>query len=91
MEISETDFFDIMTIQNDEISYVKHALAPISVFHPILGVFFGGGAPKGSRAHLLRQFSSTYFPQGVPLESPFLPVYGTRNNPSGSRFRAVQG
>ena len=27
MEISETDFFDILTIHNDQISYVKHGLA----------------------------------------------------------------
>ena len=29
MEISETDFFDTLTIQNDQISYVKHVLAPL--------------------------------------------------------------
>ena len=29
MEISETDFFDILTIQNDQIPYVKHVLAPL--------------------------------------------------------------
>ena len=32
MEISETDFFDTLTIQNDQISYVKHVLAPLYVF-----------------------------------------------------------
>ena len=32
MEISETDFFDTLTIQNDQISYVKHVLAPLHVF-----------------------------------------------------------
>ena len=31
MEISETDFFYILTIQNDQISYVKHVLDPIHV------------------------------------------------------------
>ena len=30
--ISETDFFDILTIQNDQISNVKHVLAPLYVF-----------------------------------------------------------
>ena len=59
MEISETDFFDALTIQNDQISYVKHVLAPLHVFFTLVGsVWGGGGAPKGSRAHnLLMQFS----------------------------------
>ena len=51
MEISETDFFfNILTIQNDEISYVKHALDPPYVFFTLFGVFFGGGGPKGATA-----------------------------------------
>ena len=50
MEISETDFFDTVTIQNDQISYVKHVLAPLYVFFKIFGCWGGGGAPKGSRA-----------------------------------------
>ena len=57
MEISEIDFFDIMTVQNDQISYVKHVLAPLCVFHIIL-VWGGGGLPKGSRA----QFAYAVFP-----------------------------
>ena len=48
MEISETDFFDIMTVQNDQISYVKHVLAPLYVFFTLFGC--GGGGPKWSRA-----------------------------------------
>ena len=36
MEISKTDFFNILTIQNYQISYVKHVLAPLYVF------FIGG-------------------------------------------------
>ena len=38
MEIFETDFFDILTIQNDQISYVKHVLAPLYVFFRLLVV-----------------------------------------------------
>ena len=58
MEISETDFFDALTIQNDQISYVKHVLAPLHVFFTLVGCGGGGGAPKGSRAHnLLMHFS----------------------------------
>ena len=30
--IFETDFFDTLTIQNDQISHVKHVLAPLYVF-----------------------------------------------------------
>ena len=47
MEISKTAFFDILSIQNDQISYAKRVLASLCVFHPIGG---GGGAPKGSGA-----------------------------------------
>ena len=52
MEFSETDFFDIVTIQNDEISYVKHVLDTFVCFSPYLGVgvWGGGGALKGARA-----------------------------------------
>ena len=50
MEISETDFFDTLTIQNDQISHVKHVLAPFYVFFTLFGCWGGGGAPKGSRA-----------------------------------------
>ena len=58
MEISETDFFDTLTIQNDQISYLKHVLAPLHVFFTLFGCVGGGGGTKGSRAHnLLMQFS----------------------------------
>ena len=51
MEIFETDFFDTLTIQKDQISYVKHVLAPRYVFFTLFGCWGGGGgAPKGSRA-----------------------------------------
>ena len=54
MEMFETDFFDITTIQNDQISYVKHVLAPLYVFFTLFGRGGGGGgAPKGSRAQPL--------------------------------------
>ena len=44
-------FFDIVTIYNDEICYVKHVLAPFMCFSHYLGVGRGGGgAPKGARA-----------------------------------------
>ena len=56
-EISETDFFDTWTIQNDQISHVKHVLAPFYVFiHPIW-VLGGGGGARGLGHNLLMQFS----------------------------------
>ena len=55
--IFETDFFDTLTIQNDQISFVKHVLDPVHVFFTLFGCG-GGGGTKGSRAHsLLMQFS----------------------------------
>ena len=37
MEISKTDFFDTLTIQNDQISYIKHVLPPLCVvFRPLI-------------------------------------------------------
>ena len=48
MEISKTDFFYILTIQNDQISYVKHVLAPLYVFFTLFGCW--GRGPKGARA-----------------------------------------
>ena len=58
MEFSEIDFFPSLTIQNDQISYVKHVLAPLHVFFTQFGCVWGGGGGKGSRAHnLLMQFS----------------------------------
>ena len=58
MEISETDFFDTLTIQNDQISYVEHVLAPLSVFFILFGCWGGGGGlPRGLRHNLLMQFS----------------------------------
>ena len=56
-EFSETDFSDTLTIQNDQISYVKHVLAPLYVFFTLFG-WGGGGVPRGLRHNLLMQFSS---------------------------------
>ena len=50
MELFETDFFDTLTIQNHQISYAKHVLAPLYAFFTLFGCLGGGRAPKGSRA-----------------------------------------
>ena len=49
MVISETDFFHTLTIQNDQISYVKHVLAPLHVLFTPFGCVCGGGGglPRG--------------------------------------------
>ena len=47
--ISEHNFVDTLTIQNDQISHVKHVLAPLYVFFTLFGCWGGGGAPKGPR------------------------------------------
>ena len=60
MEISETDLFDTVTIQNDQTSYVKHVLAPLYVFFTLLAVGRGGGGgglPRGPGHYLLMQLS----------------------------------
>ena len=58
MEISETDFFDTLTIQNDQISHVKHVLAPFYVFFTVFGCGGGaGGLPRDLGYNLLMQFS----------------------------------
>ena len=46
MEISETGFFNTLTIQSDQISYVKHVLAPLYVFFTLFG-WWGGGGSQG--------------------------------------------
>ena len=60
MEISETDFFDTLTIQKDQISFVKHVLAPVCVFFHTIWVWGGGGGglPGGLGHNLLMQFSN---------------------------------
>ena len=58
MEISKTDFVDTLTIQKDQISYVKHVLAPHYVFFTLFGRWGGGGGlPRGIGHNLLMQFS----------------------------------
>ena len=47
IEISETDFFDTLTIQNDQIFYVKHVLDPVHVFFTLFGRGGAGGVPRG--------------------------------------------
>ena len=52
MEIYKTDFFYILTIQNDEISYVEHVLHPLYVFFVLFGCLEGDGG-------LLNDFMTT--------------------------------
>ena len=59
IEFSETDFCDTLTIQNDQISHVKHVLAPFYVVFTLFGCWGGGGGglPRGLGRNLLMQFS----------------------------------
>ena len=40
-------FFDIVTIYNNEICYVKHVLDPLCVFFTLFGCWGGGGGSQG--------------------------------------------
>ena len=53
-------FFDTLTIQNDQISYVKHLLAPLYVIFTLFGCWGGGGRGlrRGLGHNMLMQFSS---------------------------------
>ena len=42
-EIFRTDFLDILTITNHQISYEKHVLDPLYVFFTLFGCLDGGG------------------------------------------------
>ena len=75
MEISETDFFDTLTIQNDQISFVKHVLAPLYVLFTEFG-WGGRGLPRGLGHNLLMQFYSAKM--AVPLPSSRCLAEGNR-------------
>ena len=47
MELSETDFFDTLTIQNHQISYAKHVVAPLYAFFTLFGCWGEGGGSQG--------------------------------------------
>ena len=57
MEISEPNFVDTLTIQNDQISHLKHFLAPLYVFFPLFGCLGVGWLPRDLGHNLLMQFS----------------------------------
>ena len=54
--ISETDFFDTLTIQNDQISHVKHVLAPLYAFFTLFGCWAWGGSQGVSGTTCLCNF-----------------------------------
>ena len=64
-----------MTIQNDQVSYVKHVLAPLYVFFTLFGcvcVWGGGGGGSG----LLMQFSRLSSSKMEILETDFFDIMG---------------
>ena len=59
IEVFETCFYDIVTIQYDHPSCVKHVLGRIYIFFTLLGYWAHGGggvSPKGWVHNLLVQF-----------------------------------
>ena len=90
MELSEADFFDALTIQNDQISCVRHILAPLYVFFNLFGCVCGGGGgglPKGLGHNLLMQFSSLGSSRMVvPLPSSRCLAEGNRIFGEGAPF-----
>ena len=60
MKISETDFFDILTIYNDQIFYVKHVSYRLYVSFTLFGCLeaWGEVVLKGLGHNLLMQFST---------------------------------
>ena len=83
MENFAKRFLDIVTIHNDEISYVMHVLAPLCVFFNLFGCWGGGGGPKGAGAqpanavfqghNVLMQFSS--FPASAAQKWKFMKLF----------------
>ena len=72
-------FFYILTIQNDQISYVKHVLAPLYVFLTLFGCRQGGGggSPRGWGTTWLCSFiASVAQKMVVPLPSSRCPAEG---------------
>ena len=59
MEISKTDFFDTLTIQNDQISHVKHVLAPLYAFFTLFGCWGWGGSQGVSGTTCLCSFPAS--------------------------------
>ena len=58
IEVFETCFYDIVTVQYEHPRYIKHVLGRIYVFFTYLGIRSGGGggSPKGLVHNLLMQF-----------------------------------
>ena len=59
MELWETGFFDTLTIQNDQISHVKHVLAPLYVVFTLFGCRGGGGSQGGLGTTCLCSFTAS--------------------------------
>ena len=82
MELSETDFVDSLSIQNDEISYTRHGLAPLYVFFTLCGCRGGGGGglPRGPRHNVLRWFFNLGSSQIELSETDFFDIQTTQND-----------
>ena len=76
LEIAETGFFDILTIHNDQITYVKHVLDPLDVFFTLSGCWRGAEATsKGLRTHNLPMQISTLYSSKMGILQPFFLIF----------------
>ena len=81
IEVSETCFFDIVTIQNDHPRYVKHVSACICVFSIIFGYQVrGGGASMGLVHNLLMQVFTPGSSKIAVSETCFFDVVTSQND-----------
>ena len=80
MDFSETEFFDTLTIHNDQISYVKHVLAPLYVFFTLFGCWGAGGLPRGLGHNLLMQFYSLGSSKMEISETDFFDILTIQND-----------
>ena len=60
MEISESHFFDTLTIQDDQISCVKHVLAPLYVVFTLFGCWGGGSKGFGAQPHVYHVYQVSF-------------------------------
>ena len=67
MDISQISFFDILTIHNEQIPFVKHVLDPLYVFFALFGCLEGGIGPAGKRLRQNLPEQSTLYSSNVEI------------------------
>ena len=80
MEFSETVFFDVLTIQNDEICYVMHVLTPFHEFFTLFGCWGAGEGGSRLRHNVLMQFSVLGSSKVENFEIDFFDIVAIQND-----------